>query len=102
MPSSEINSITLYGIGRNTDFSFMQANDNSDDGIEIFGGEAVFDHLVSTNNFDDTFDTDEGFLGGIQFGLGIQSSVEGDKGFEFDNKVIGDAPISEPTFANIT
>ena len=101
-PASEINSITLYGIGRNTDFSFMQANDNTDDGIEVFGGEAVFHHLVSTNNFDDSFDTDEGFRGGMQFGLGIQSTVEADKGFEIDNKVIADAPISEPTFANIT
>ena len=101
-PASEINSITLYGIGRNTDFSFMQANDNTDDGIEVFGGEAVFDHLVSTNNFDDSFDTDEGFRGGMQFGLGKQSTVEADKGFEIDNKVIGDLPVSEPTFANIT
>ena len=101
-PASEINAITLYGIGFNSDFSFMQANDNTDDGIEVFGGEGVFDHVVSTNNFDDSLDTDEGFVGGFQFGLVKQSTVEADKGYEFDNKVIADTPISEATYANIT
>jgi hypothetical protein len=101
-PNTEINSITLFGIGRNSDISFIQANDNTDDGIELFGGEVVIKNAVSTNNWDDSFDTDVGYTGGIQFGLGKQTTVEGDKGFEIDNLVIADTPISEPTFANIT
>ena len=104
-PASEINAITLFGIGYNTDISFIQANDNTDDGIELFGGEVVVSNSVSTNNWDDSLDTDVGYVGGFQFSLVKQTTVEGDKGFEFDSIGAGTFTpglISQPAFANIT
>ena len=57
---------------------------------------------------DDNFDTDFGFTGGVQFGLVIQASDDGDKGFETDNGVAADVayqtalPATKPNYANIT
>jgi len=105
---NDTNGLTVYGCDYPTTLSYIQVNNSLDDGMEFFGGSAVGDHFVSTNNQDDNFDTDFGFQGGIQFGLVIQASDDGDKGFECDNGLSTDLiyqtalPISLPNFANIT
>jgi hypothetical protein len=105
---NDTNGLTVYGCDYPTMLSYIQTNNSLDDGMEFFGGSAVGDHFVSTNNQDDNFDTDFGFSGGVQFGLAIQAADDGDKGFECDNGVGTDTfyetatPISKPNFANIT
>lgn len=104
----DTNGMTIYGCDYPTEISYAQVNNCLDDGFEFFGGSAVGDHLVSTQNQDDNFDTDFGFTGGVQFGLVIQAADDGDKGFECDNGKNSDlvyqtaVPSSLPNFANIT
>lgn len=105
---NDTNGVTVYGCDYPTEISHVQVNNCQDDGFEFFGGSAVGDHLVSTKNKDDNFDTDFGFSGGVQFGLVIQAADDGDKGFECDNGKNTDVvyqtatPLSNPNFANIT
>src|SRR3546814_13026660 len=58
------------------------------------------DLLVGTGNDDDTFDTDSGFRGGIQFGLVVQRAGGGDRMNEMSSQ---DLPYrSMPNLANVT
>jgi len=99
----DTNGLTVYGCDYPTTLSYVQTNNSLDDGMEFFGGSAVGDHFVATNNLDDNFDSDFGYSGGIQFGLVIQGA-DGDKGFEADNSTsVGPfTPLSFPNYANIT
>lgn len=65
--ASEIQGITTGGVGSGTVMSYLQVHNSLDDGIEIFGGTQNLDHLVLTGIADDSFDTDFGYIGSVQF-----------------------------------
>lgn len=64
---SEIQGITTGGVGSGTVMSYLQIHNSLDDGIESFGGTQNMDHLVMTGIADDSLDTDNGFIGAVQF-----------------------------------
>jgi hypothetical protein len=102
--ANELNGITLYNVGSATLISHVQVHDNSDDGIEWFGGAVVVDHAVLTSNSDDDIDTDLGTFGGLQFALVNKAFDEGDRVYEADshpNPGI-DPQITEPCVVNVT
>lgn len=63
----EFNNLTLCGVGDGTTVDYVQVHKGSDDGIEFFGGTVNVKHLVSSQNEDDGFDTDNGWNGKAQF-----------------------------------
>ena len=63
----EFNNLTLCGVGTGTTIDYVQVHGGSDDGIEFFGGTVNVKHLVSSQNEDDGFDTDNGWQGKAQF-----------------------------------
>jgi hypothetical protein len=67
--NNELNGLSLGGIGRGTDISFVEVMNNVDDGIEIWGGTFNLKNFIITNIGDDGLDIDQGFRGKIQFGL---------------------------------
>jgi trimeric autotransporter adhesin len=83
---SELQGLTLGGVGRGTTIDYVESYASSDDGIEIFGGTVDIKHFVSAFAEDDTYDLDEGWTGRGQFWFGIQtvSGSNPDTGFEFD------------------
>ncbi|MGQ4583975.1 hypothetical protein [Lysobacter sp. F60174L2] len=100
LPDVELNGITLAGLGDGTTIDHVQVHNSSDDGFEWFGGTVNATHLVGTGNDDDTFDTDSGFRGGIQFGLIVQRAGGGDRMNEMSSQ---DLPYrSMPNLANVT
>jgi len=100
LPDVELNGITLAGLGSGTTIDHVQVHNSSDDGFEWFGGTVNATHLVGTGNDDDTFDTDSGFRGGIQFGLIVQRAGGGDRMNEMSSQ---DLPYrSMPNLANVT
>ncbi len=100
---SELNGLTLYTVGYNTEISYVQVHQNDDDGIEFFGGKVVVDHAVVTETGDDSLDTDLGFGGGVQFAVVKQGRTAADRGMETDSSPNpSDTPVSQPTWANIT
>src|SRR3546814_4110354 len=71
---------------------------SSDDGMEVFGGRPNFKHMIVTGAEDDSFDTDVGYKGNIQYAIAVQRAggAVGDSIMEIDSDGDEDAvPRSE-------
>lgn len=107
-PNQEINGLTLGSVGSGTTVQYIQVTYSNDDSYEWFGGAVNADHLIAYKGIDDDFDTDNGFSGKVQFGLGIRDSniadQSGSNGFECDNDAAGSSnvPITSAQFSNMT
>lgn len=103
---SEINGLTLAGVGSGTTISHVMVRHTQDDCFEWFGGAASADHLIAYNCGDDMFDTDAGWSGRVQFAFGRQLDTLTDdpNGFEMDNDSTDATkePVSSPKFSNVT
>lgn len=101
---SEFNGLSLYGVGSGTTIDHIQVFQGNDDGFEFFGGTVNTKYLVSVGAKDDLFDWTDGWVGKNQFWVGLQTSIEGDRGIEADNLSSNRlaTPISNPALANIT
>lgn len=108
LTDKELNSLTMASVGSGTTISHVQCSYGKDDAFEWFGGTVNCDHLIAFKTQDDMFDTDNGFRGTVQFGLGYSSpniaDISGSNGFESDNDASGSAntPITAASFYNIT
>ncbi|HEX8393213.1 MAG TPA: fibronectin type III domain-containing protein [Longimicrobium sp.] len=116
----ELNSLSMYAVGRGTKIEYVQAMSGLDDSFEWFGGSVDGRYLVSYESGDDHFDWTEGYRGRNQFLIAVQDTVlrprEGagsvssdPRGFEGDgceNDKAGctyaNQPFSAPVFANFT
>ncbi|WP_375433824.1 T9SS type A sorting domain-containing protein [uncultured Hymenobacter sp.] len=107
-PNSEINGLTLGGVGAGTTIDYVQVSNSGDDSFEWFGGTVNAKHLVAIAATDDDFDTDFGFSGRVQYGLVVRNpnaaDVSGSTAFESDNDAAGSTltPRTAPVFSNIT
>ncbi len=120
--NEELNSLSMYAVGRGTTIEYVQTMAGLDDSFEWFGGSVDGRYLVSYESGDDHFDWTEGYRGRNQFliafqsqqipqraGAGSQSTdpngFEGD-GCEttkpFCTTFAGSLPFSNPVFANFT
>jgi len=101
---NELNGVTFNAVGSKTEVDYLQVNMSADDGVEFFGGTVNVKHLVLTNNDDDNFDWDMGYVGKVQFVLAKQADDTGDNGIEADNlkSPMNAEPRSNPTFSNVT
>ncbi|OGX91692.1 hypothetical protein [Hymenobacter coccineus] len=113
-PNSEINGLTLYGVGSGTTLDYIQVSYSGDDSYEWFGGTVNAKHLIAYRGWDDDFDTDYGYTGKIQYGLSLRdpqyADQSGSNGFESDNfnpgtPATGDnagLPLTAPVFSNMS
>jgi len=107
-PNNEINGLTMGGVGDGTLIDFVQVSYSNDDSFEWFGGTVNAKHLIAFRGIDDDFDTDNGFTGKVQFGIGLRdpnvADVSGSNGFESDNDASGDGatPQTRAVFSNMT
>jgi uncharacterized membrane protein len=110
--NSEINGLTLGGVGSGTTINHIEVYANADDGIEFFGGSVNTSHMVMAFNQDDSFDIDEGYNGTNQFWFAVQSpfAEDGvasghDNGGEFDGTtgtIVDSVNNSTPVIYNAT
>lgn len=107
-PNSEINGLTLCGVGRGTTIDHVQVSYCGDDAFEWFGGTVNVKNIIAYRNWDDDFDTDFGYRGNVQFALSVRdpqiADQSGSNGFESDNDASGSTatPNSQPHFSNVT
>ena len=108
-PGSEINGLTLGGVGSGTTIDYIQVTYGNDDAYELFGGTVNAKHLVAYGTADDDFDFDFGYRGKIQFGFALRNPEfvdAGDAGnnIECDNDGTGTAatPLTKPNLSNFT
>jgi hypothetical protein len=107
--NTELNSLTLGGVGNKTKIDHVQVSYGQDDGFEFFGGTVNATHLISYALRDDDFDTDNGFSGNVQFGLIVRVDTIADQGdisnaFESDNDANStyNTPNTKGVFSNVT
>lgn len=107
-PGSEINGLTLGGVGSGTTLEYIQVSYGNDDAYEWFGGTVNAKYLVSYATSDDDYDFDFGYTGKIQFAVAQRRPEIGDtdagNGVESDNDGSGTSslPYTRPELSNFT
>lgn len=121
----ELNSLSMYAVGRGTRLEYVQSLAGLDDSFEWWGGAVDGRYLVSVQAGDDHFDWTEGYAGRNQFLVAFQNgqlepragtgTLSSDpRGFEGDGcdptpgsgcvltAAEASTPYSQPVFANFT
>lgn len=106
-PGSEINGLTLGGVGAGTVLENIQVSFGADDAYEFFGGTVNAKNLIALGTYDDDFDFDFGYSGKIQFGVSLRdkpSDTDQANGIECDNDGTGStaSPYTRPELSNFT
>jgi len=107
-PNQEINGLTLGGVGSTTEIDYIQISYSGDDSYEMFGGTVNLKHIISFKTTDDDLDTDNGYVGKIQFAVVLRDAniadVSGSNGFESDNDAAGSSltPYTKAIFSNVS
>ena len=102
---NEINGISFVSVGSGTEVSYIQVNNNADDGLEFYGGDVNAKYLVLTGNRDDSVDWDEGWQGNLQYVLVVQDDADTTAGNAIEADTEGSLELgiySTPTLANAT
>lgn len=106
-PNSEINGLTLGGVGAGTIIENVQVSYGADDGFEFFGGTVNAKNLISFATYDDDFDFDFGYVGKIQYAVSLRdkpADTDQANGIECDNDGSGTSatPYTKPQLSNLT
>ncbi len=106
-PNSEINGLTLGGVGAGTTLENIQVSYGADDAYEFFGGTVNAKNLIAFATYDDDFDFDFGYSGKIQFAVSLRdkpADTDAANGIEADNDGAGTnaAPYTKPILSNFT
>ena len=102
---SELQSLTLGGVGSGTTISHIHSHNSSDDAFENFGGRVSMRNLVLTGADDDMIDADTGYQGTIQYVIAVQkTSGAADSMIELDsaNALESQTPRTHLKLANFT
>jgi hypothetical protein len=108
-PNSEINGLTLGGVGSGTTIEYVQVSYGNDDAYEFFGGTVNAKYLIALATADDDYDFDFGYRGRLQFGIALRDPLfvdpgDAGNGIECDNDATGSlaAPFTRPILSNFT
>lgn len=80
---SEINGLTLGGVGSGTIISDIEIFANVDDGVEFFGGTVNVSNILVSYQGDDGVDIDQAYAGTVD-GFMVVHGGDTDKGLEID------------------
>jgi len=108
MPNSEINALTLGGVGSGTIIENVQTIYANDDAFEFFGGTVSPRNLYAFATADDDFDFDFGYTGTITNGVAKRDpqfvdNGDAGNGIECDNDGTGSTatPYTHPKLYNM-
>jgi hypothetical protein len=102
---SELQSLTLGGVGSATKIDHIHSHNSSDDAFENFGGRVSLRYMVLTGADDDNIDVDTGWQGTIQYLIAVQkTSGAADSIIELDsaNALESQTPRTNLKMANFT
>ena len=80
---SEINGLTMGGVGNGTVVTNIEIISNTDDGLEIFGGNVNVNNILVYNQTDDAIDLDQAYSGTITNAY-VAMGINSDTAFEID------------------
>jgi hypothetical protein len=108
LPNSEINALTLGGVGSGTVIEYVQTVYANDDAFEFFGGTVSPKYLYAFATADDDFDFDFGYTGTITNGVAKRDpqfvdNGDAGNGVECDNDGVGSLaqPSTHPKLLNM-
>jgi hypothetical protein len=108
MPNSEINALTLGGVGSGTTIEYIQTVYANDDAFEFFGGTVNAKNLYAFATADDDFDFDFGYRGSVSYSISKRDpqfvdSGDAGNGVECDNDGSGTSaqPFTHPKLDNM-
>jgi hypothetical protein len=108
LPNSEINALTLGGVGSGTVIEYVQTVYANDDAFEFFGGTVSPKYLYAFATADDDFDFDFGYTGTITNGVAKRDpqfvdNGDAGNGVECDNDGVGSLaqPFTHPKLLNM-
>jgi hypothetical protein len=108
MPNSEINALTLGGVGSGTIIENVQTIYANDDAFEFFGGTVNAKNLYAYGTADDDFDFDFGYRGKVSFSVSKRDpqfvdNGDAGNGVECDNDGTGSTaePFTHPILDNM-
>lgn len=107
--NSEINSLTLGGVGSGTVIDYVMTAYANDDAFEFFGGTVNPRHLIAYATADDDFDFDFGYTGTVQYAVSLRDPKfvdpgDAGNGIECDNdgQTSNQTPFTRPVISNMT
>jgi hypothetical protein len=108
MPNSEINALTLGGIGSGTIIENVQTIYANDDAFEFFGGTVNAKNLYAYATADDDYDFDFGYRGSVSYSVSKRDPLfvdagDAGNGVECDNDGTGTSaqPFTHPKLDNM-
>jgi hypothetical protein len=108
MPNSEINALTLGGVGSGTIIENVQTIYANDDAFEFFGGTVNAKNLYAYATADDDYDFDFGYRGSISYSVSKRDpqfvdNGDAGNGVECDNDGTGSTaqPFTHPKLDNM-
>ena len=108
LPNSEINALTLGGVGSGTVIEYVQTVYANDDAFEFFGGTVSPKYLYAFATADDDFDFDFGYTGSLVNGISKRDpqfvdNGDAGNGVECDNDGTGSSaqPFTHPKLSNM-
>ena len=101
---SEIQGLTLGGVGSGSTIEYVESYASDDDGYEWFGGTVNTKYLIAAWAADDSYDMDEGYRGSNQFWLAVQAADAAGRAAEMDGGTDPETgtPLATPKIANAT
>jgi hypothetical protein len=85
----ELNGLSLAGVGNKTKMEYIQVSFSNDDSFESYGGDVIFNNLISFRATDDDFDFTQGAQCNINNSIAIRypfsSDVTRSRCFEVDS-----------------
>ena len=101
---NEVNGLSMFSVGSETEFDHLQVKYNADDGYEWFGGTCNLKYALAIGIGDDSFDYSFGWTGYGQFWVAQQRADDADQGFEADNSEadFSALPLTMPTISNFS
>ena len=96
---NELNGVTFAGVGSGTVVDYLQVHNNSDDGVEFFGGTVSPKNLYAFATADDDYDFDFGYTGTVSNSIARRDpqfvdNGDAGNGVECDNDGVGS--IAQP------
>lgn len=108
-PNSEINGLTLGGVGAGTTIENIMVTYGNDDAYEFFGGTVNCKNLIAYGTADDDYDFDFGYTGSITNAISLRDpsfvdAGDAGNGIEADNDGTGTnaTPYTRPVLTNFT
>jgi hypothetical protein len=108
VPNTELDGLSLWAVGSGTTIDHVQVSYANDDSFQWHGGSVNMSHLIAYRGIDDDFDSEDGYVGNVQFGLGVRDITiadgSGSKALESDNDALnsGNQPQTSCVFSNMT